>query len=75
MWFCLLPNLKLLTDYIINITAVSPGGSSSYLASFMLEEIGENSAHGDEHSVIGINSVMWYHTEVQTVSLLCHFCL
>ncbi|XP_036928654.1 interleukin-27 subunit beta [Acanthopagrus latus] len=39
MWFCLLPNLKLLTDYIINITAVSPGGSSSYLASFMLEEI------------------------------------
>ncbi|XP_073340292.1 interleukin-27 subunit beta [Pagrus major] len=39
LWYCLLPNLKLLTDYIINVTAVSSGGSSSYLSSFMLEEI------------------------------------
>nr|XP_046269192.1 interleukin-27 subunit beta isoform X2 [Scatophagus argus] len=38
-WHCRLPNLKLLTDYIINITAVNSGGSSSYLSSFMLEDI------------------------------------
>ncbi|XP_004082542.1 interleukin-27 subunit beta isoform X1 [Oryzias latipes] len=38
-WHCHLPNLKLLTDYIINITAVHSGGSSSYLAGFMLEDI------------------------------------
>ncbi|XP_029982976.1 interleukin-27 subunit beta [Sphaeramia orbicularis] len=39
LWRCLLPNLKLLTDYIINVTAVYPGGSSSHLSSFMLEDI------------------------------------
>ncbi|XP_035024270.2 interleukin-27 subunit beta [Hippoglossus stenolepis] len=38
-WHCQLPNLKLLTDYIINVTAVNSGGSSSYLSSFMLEDI------------------------------------
>ncbi|KAF6729836.1 Interleukin-27 subunit beta [Oryzias melastigma] len=38
-WHCHLPNLKLLTDYIINITAVHSGGSSNFLASFMLEDI------------------------------------
>lgn len=40
-WICQLPNLKLLTDYIINITAVHSGRSSSHLTSFMLEDIGE----------------------------------
>lgn len=59
MWFCFLPNLKLLTDYIINVTAVSPGGSSSYLSSFMLEEIGENSTHGDDHGAILTVSFDW----------------
>ncbi|XP_026195766.1 interleukin-27 subunit beta [Anabas testudineus] len=39
LWHCQLPNLKLLTDYIINVTAVYSGGSSSHLASFMLEDI------------------------------------
>ncbi|XP_029316732.1 interleukin-27 subunit beta [Cottoperca gobio] len=39
LWHCLLPNLKLLTDYIINVTAVYSGGSSSHLSSFMLEDI------------------------------------
>ncbi|XP_053191562.1 interleukin-27 subunit beta [Scomber japonicus] len=39
LWHCLLPDLKLFTDYIINITAVYPGKSSSSLKSFMLEEI------------------------------------
>ncbi|XP_070699033.1 interleukin-27 subunit beta-like [Pempheris klunzingeri] len=39
LWHCHLPNLKLLTDYIINVTAVYAGGSSSYLSSFMLEDI------------------------------------
>ncbi|XP_069391478.1 interleukin-27 subunit beta isoform X3 [Paralichthys olivaceus] len=39
LWHCELPNLKLLTDYIINVTAVNSGGSSSYLSSFMLEDI------------------------------------
>ncbi|XP_050934156.1 LOW QUALITY PROTEIN: interleukin-27 subunit beta [Lates calcarifer] len=39
LWHCHLPNLKLLTDYIINVTAVHSGGSSSQLASFMLEDI------------------------------------
>ncbi|XP_059209731.1 interleukin-27 subunit beta [Centropristis striata] len=39
LWHCVLPNLKLLTDYILNITAVYSGGSSSHLSSFMLEEI------------------------------------
>ncbi|XP_041669308.1 interleukin-27 subunit beta [Cheilinus undulatus] len=38
-WHCYLPNLKLLTDYIINVTAVYSGASSSHLASFMLEDI------------------------------------
>ncbi|XP_004540350.1 interleukin-27 subunit beta [Maylandia zebra] len=38
-WICQLPNLKLLTDYIINITAVHSGRSSSHLTSFMLEDI------------------------------------
>lgn len=39
VWQCYLPNLKLLTDYIINVTAVYPGGSSSHLSSLMLEDI------------------------------------
>ncbi|XP_037551381.1 interleukin-27 subunit beta [Nematolebias whitei] len=39
LWHCHLPNLKLLTDYIINITAVHSAGSSSHLTSFMLEDI------------------------------------
>ncbi|XP_058472133.1 interleukin-27 subunit beta [Solea solea] len=39
VWLCQMPNLKLLTSYIINVTAVSSAGSSSYLASFMLEDI------------------------------------
>ncbi|XP_028995952.1 interleukin-27 subunit beta [Betta splendens] len=39
LWHCQLPSLKLLTDYIINVTAVYSGGSSSHLASFMLEDI------------------------------------
>ncbi|KAK2826447.1 hypothetical protein Q5P01_020661 [Channa striata] len=38
-WHCHLPNLKLLTNYIINVTAVYSGGSSSHLTSFMLEDI------------------------------------
>ncbi|XP_010738777.3 interleukin-27 subunit beta [Larimichthys crocea] len=37
---CTLPNLKLLTDYILNVTAVTASGeSSSHLSSFMLEDI------------------------------------
>ncbi|XP_056282504.1 interleukin-27 subunit beta [Pseudoliparis swirei] len=36
---CQLPDLKLLTDYVINVTAVSAAGSSSRLSSFMLEDI------------------------------------
>ncbi|XP_041827051.1 interleukin-27 subunit beta [Melanotaenia boesemani] len=39
LWHCYLPNLKLLTDYVINITAVHSGGSRSHLTSFMLEDI------------------------------------
>ncbi|XP_041809753.1 interleukin-27 subunit beta [Chelmon rostratus] len=39
VWHCYLPNLKLLTDYIINVTAVYSGGCSSHLSSFMLEDI------------------------------------
>lgn len=39
LWHCHLPNLKLLTEYILNITAVGSGGSSSYLTTFMLEDI------------------------------------
>ncbi|XP_054470494.1 interleukin-27 subunit beta [Anoplopoma fimbria] len=39
LWHCQLPNLKFLTDYIINVTAVSSDGSSSHLSSFMLEDI------------------------------------
>ncbi|XP_074517150.1 interleukin-27 subunit beta [Sebastes fasciatus] len=39
LWHCNLPNLKLLTNYIINVTAVYSGGSSSHLSSFMLEDI------------------------------------
>ncbi|KAM9341544.1 interleukin-27 subunit beta [Symphorus nematophorus] len=39
VWHCLLPNLKCLTEYIINVTAVYPGGSSSHLSSFMLEDV------------------------------------
>lgn len=48
MWHCYLPNLKLFTDYIINITAVCPAGSSSHVSSFMLEDIGENGAQLDQ---------------------------
>lgn len=43
LWFCHLPNLKLLTDHIINITAIYSDKSSSYLSSFMLEDICETS--------------------------------
>ncbi|XP_077429389.1 interleukin-27 subunit beta-like isoform X1 [Vanacampus margaritifer] len=40
LWHCHLPNLKLLTDYIINVTTLSSTeSSSSYLSSFMLEDI------------------------------------
>lgn len=40
MWHFQLPNLKLFTDYIVNITAVYPSNShSSHLSSFMLEDI------------------------------------
>ncbi|XP_030574498.1 interleukin-27 subunit beta [Archocentrus centrarchus] len=39
LWICQLPSLKLLTDYIINITAVHSGRSISHLTSFMLEDI------------------------------------
>ncbi|XP_008290085.1 interleukin-27 subunit beta [Stegastes partitus] len=39
LWRCYLPNLKLLTDYIINITAVHSEGSSSHLMIFMMEDI------------------------------------
>ncbi|XP_040055812.2 interleukin-27 subunit beta [Gasterosteus aculeatus] len=39
LWHCHLPNLKLLTNYILNVTAVSAGGSSSHLSTFMLEDI------------------------------------
>lgn len=36
-----MPNLKLFTDYIINITAIRADRSSFYLSSFMLEDISE----------------------------------
>lgn len=39
LWHCHLPDLKLLTDYILNVTAVYPNGSSSHLSSFMVEDI------------------------------------
>uniref|UniRef100_A0A8C3AM84 Epstein-Barr virus induced 3 n=1 Tax=Cyclopterus lumpus TaxID=8103 RepID=A0A8C3AM84_CYCLU len=39
LWRCQLPDLKLLTDYVLNVTAVSSAGSSSHLSSFMLEDI------------------------------------
>ncbi|KAM7376086.1 hypothetical protein PAMP_005833 [Pampus punctatissimus] len=39
IWRCYLPNLKLLTDYIINITAVYPSGDVTYLRRFMLEDV------------------------------------
>ncbi|KAK7904775.1 hypothetical protein WMY93_017382 [Mugilogobius chulae] len=39
MWHCHLPGLKLLTDYILNVTAVYPEGSSSHLSTFMIEDI------------------------------------
>lgn len=39
LWHCHLPNLKLLTNYIINVTAVHPSGSSTHLSSFMMEDI------------------------------------
>lgn len=41
VWFCHLPNLKILTDYIVNVTATQSERSSSYLSSFMLEDIRE----------------------------------
>lgn len=41
-WLCQLSDLKLFTDYIINVTAVSPAGSSSFLSGLMMEDIGEN---------------------------------
>uniref|UniRef100_A0A3Q2YHD2 Epstein-Barr virus induced 3 n=1 Tax=Hippocampus comes TaxID=109280 RepID=A0A3Q2YHD2_HIPCM len=40
LWHCHLPDLKLLTDYVINVTTVSSSGSSSvHLSSFMLEDV------------------------------------
>ncbi|XP_077476378.1 interleukin-27 subunit beta [Stigmatopora argus] len=40
LWHCHLPDLKLLTDYILNVTTLwSTGKSSSHLSSFMLEDI------------------------------------
>uniref|UniRef100_A0AAV2JGS2 Fibronectin type-III domain-containing protein n=1 Tax=Knipowitschia caucasica TaxID=637954 RepID=A0AAV2JGS2_KNICA len=39
VWTCHVPDVKLLTDYILNVTTVSPSGSSSYLSSFMMEDI------------------------------------
>lgn len=42
LWHCHMPSLKLLTDYIINVTAVYSGRSSFHLSSFMLEDIGDN---------------------------------
>ncbi|XP_010793325.1 interleukin-27 subunit beta isoform X1 [Notothenia coriiceps] len=39
LWHCHMPSLKLLTDYIINVTAVYSGSSSFHLSSFMLEDI------------------------------------
>ncbi|KAK5857643.1 hypothetical protein PBY51_010871 [Eleginops maclovinus] len=39
LWHCPLPRLKLLTDYIINVTAVYSGRNSVHLSSFMLEDI------------------------------------
>ncbi|XP_028293565.1 interleukin-27 subunit beta [Gouania willdenowi] len=39
LWRCHLPSLKLYTDYIVNVTAVYPAGTSSHLTSFMLEDI------------------------------------
>uniref|UniRef100_A0A3Q3W598 Fibronectin type-III domain-containing protein n=1 Tax=Mola mola TaxID=94237 RepID=A0A3Q3W598_MOLML len=39
LWLCYLPNLKIFTDYIINVTAVHPSVSSTYMSSFMLEDI------------------------------------
>ncbi|KAM4624881.1 interleukin-27 subunit beta [Polymixia lowei] len=39
LWHCHLEDLKLLTDYIINVTAVNHLGSSSHLTSFMVEDI------------------------------------
>lgn len=61
LWHCHLPDLKLLTDYIINVTAVRPGGSSSHLSSFMLEDIVKPdppadvwvSAHSPKAAVVG----------------------
>ena len=41
VWSCHLEDLKLLTDYIINVTAVNSLGSRSNFTSFMLEDIGE----------------------------------
>ncbi|XP_053701459.1 interleukin-27 subunit beta [Synchiropus splendidus] len=39
LWHCHLPDLKLLTDYIVNITAVHSNGSCTHLTSFMVEDI------------------------------------
>ncbi|XP_012709382.2 interleukin-27 subunit beta [Fundulus heteroclitus] len=39
LWHCHLPSLKLLTEYILNVTAVHSGGSSSHITSFMMEDI------------------------------------
>ncbi|KAI3367566.1 hypothetical protein L3Q82_026421, partial [Scortum barcoo] len=39
LWHCHLPNLKLLTDYILNVTAVHSNRSSSHLSNFMLEDV------------------------------------
>uniref|UniRef100_A0A8C6TV29 Fibronectin type-III domain-containing protein n=1 Tax=Neogobius melanostomus TaxID=47308 RepID=A0A8C6TV29_9GOBI len=38
-WHCHLPDLKLLTDYILNVTAVYPDSHSVHLSTFMIEDI------------------------------------
>ncbi|CAL8289349.1 unnamed protein product [Gadus morhua 'NCC'] len=39
LWLCLLDDLKLYTDYVVNVTSVSPRGSATQLTSFMVEDI------------------------------------
>ncbi|CAL8284251.1 unnamed protein product [Lota lota] len=39
LWLCLLDHLKLYTDYVVNVTSVSPLGNSTQLTSFMVEDI------------------------------------
>ncbi|CAL8274554.1 unnamed protein product [Merluccius merluccius] len=39
LWLCQLDDLKLYTDYILNVTSVSPLANTTQLASFMVEDI------------------------------------